>query len=64
MVDHVDHFRQQRRRRDGEPGILHVRGVGRFLAAKRAEKRKLMFADNGYTSAGAKFLNRDRRKSA
>ncbi len=47
VVDHVHDFCQKGRRRDSEPGILHVRGVGRFLAAKRAQKREYMFADNG-----------------
>jgi hypothetical protein len=41
----INHLDQQRRRRNGEAGILHVLSVGRTVAAQGAEKRKDMLAD-------------------
>jgi hypothetical protein len=35
----VNHLDQQRRRRDGEAGVLHVLGVGGTVTAQGAEKR-------------------------
>jgi hypothetical protein len=36
----IDHLDQQRRRRDGESGVLHVLGIGRAVAAQVAQERK------------------------
>ena len=41
----VNHLDQQRRRRDGEAGVLHVLGVGGTVTAQGAEKRKDMLAN-------------------
>ena len=67
VVEHVDDLRQQRRRRDREPGVLHV--VRRRSSRRR---RSEIVRRNGKTcspttvnmSAGARFLKRDQRRSS
>ena len=46
VVEQVHDLGQQRRRRDGEPGVLHVVGVGRVVAAQRAQEREDVLADD------------------
>jgi hypothetical protein len=45
--EQVDHFREQRRRRNREAGVLHVVGVGRVVSAQRAQEREDVLADHG-----------------
>jgi hypothetical protein len=45
VVEHIHHFRQQGRRRDGEAGILHVVRVGGAVATHGTQKGEYVFAD-------------------
>ena len=47
LVDHVHHLGQQLEPGDGETGALHVLGIGSRVAAKSAQPRKDMLADEG-----------------
>src|SRR5690606_7040086 len=46
VVEHVDHPGEQRWVRDGEPGVLHVVGVGRPVPAEVAQEREHVLADD------------------
>ena len=46
LVDHVDDLREQARRRDREPRVLHVMRVGGLVAAQRPQERKDVLADD------------------
>ena len=45
VVEHVHHPRQQLRGGDGEPGVLHVHGIGGPVAAERAQEREHLVGD-------------------
>ena len=50
VIEHVHHLSQQARRGDGEPGVLHVVGVGgpiTGLVQSCSQKGKHVLADHG-----------------
>ena len=56
LVDHVDDFGQQSRRRNRETRVLHVMRVGGLIAAQRSKERKHMLADQFVHVSGREML--------
>ena len=61
VVEHVDGFRQQVRRGDGEPRVLHVLGVRRVVPAELPQPGEHPLATTSYICSGCSSLNCDQR---
>jgi len=50
FIERIDRFGEQVRRRNGEPGILHMVRVGRVVSAEPPQPREDPFGDESGTS--------------